>query len=229
MDNLFRFKQFSMHNSRAAMKIGTDGVLLGAAMTLKKEDRKLLDVGTGTGVVSMLAACRLDEAGADWRISALDTDPESVEEAALNFRESPWGGRMEARLLPLQEFGPESKFDCIFSNPPYYDCSLTNPDEREKNARHSCTLSYRDICEFARAYLSTCGRLSLILPSELETILRRTAVSYGLYPFRTVRIRTAAGKKPARILAEFCKEAAGNVSEEEIHVKDNPYTNKFYL
>lgn len=213
------------------MKVGTDGVLLGAAMTLRQTDRQLLDIGTGTGVISMLVACRLEEMGADWHLTAIDIDSESVEEAGLNFRESQWDCRMEARLVPLQKYDsvPDAGFDCIFSNPPFFDSSLTNPDEREKNARHNCTLSYRDICEFAATALSTSGRLSMILPSDTERTLLKTAVSYGLYPFRLARIKTSEKKKAARILAEFCRDVHTGLTEEEIPVNDNEYTTKFYL
>lgn len=230
MDDLFRFKQFSLHNSRSAMKVGTDGVLLGSAMTLLPGDRSLLDVGTGTGVVSMLAACRLAENSRDsWHIDAIDIDPESVAEASLNFSESPWSGQLAAHCEALQKYAPQEPLDCIFSNPPYYDSSLLNPDRRESTARHTITLSYRDLCVFAQAHLSPSGRLSVILPSDCETLLRRTAVSFSLYPFRIVRIRTTARKPVSRIIAEFCRSVNPALAQEEILVNDNKYTDKFYL
>lgn len=254
MDDLFRFRQFRLHNSRSAMKVGTDAVLLGAAMTLLPSDRCLLDVGAGTGVIAMLAACRMAElvpeldsepilrtgtepnAGTSpesnrgsWFIKAIDIDGDSVAEAALNFAESPWKNHLDAECAALQKYAPKEPLDCIFSNPPFFDASLVNPSERESNARHTITLSYRDLCGFAQTHLSPSGRLSAILPSDCELQLRRTAVSYSLYPFRIIRIRTTERKKVSRIIAEFCRTVNPPLVEEEILVKDNIYTNKFYL
>lgn len=238
MDDLFRFRQFSLHNSRSAMKIGTDAVLLGSAMTLLPSDHRLLDVGTGTGVIALLAACRLAELIPEsnqrtspeaWHINAIDIDGESAAEAALNFAESPWKEHLDVECVSLQQYAPKGPLDCIFSNPPFFDASLLNPSERESNARHTITLSYRDLCGFAQTHLSPSGRLSAILPYDCELLLRRTAVSHSLYPFRIIRIRTTERKKVSRIIAEFCRTVNPPLVEEEILVKDNVYTNKFYL
>ena len=104
MDSLFRFRRFSLHNEKSALKVGTDAVLLGAAMTLKAEDRRALDIGTGTGVIALMAAQRAPQL----HIEAIDIDGPSAEEAALNFSESPWPDRLRAtrnstlssRILP---------------------------------------------------------------------------------------------------------------------------------
>ena len=236
MSDIFRFRKFGVHNSASAMKLGTDSVLLGAAMSLESSDRTLLDVGSGTGVIALFAAQRLEELKAgengEYHITAIDIDAPSVEEAALNFRESAWSSHLEARLCPLQDFTPEGKFDCIFSNPPFFEQSLRNPDGRESRARHTDTLSYRDLCGFAREHLSPRGRLSVILPSPTLLQLRRCAVSFGLAPFRIVSIRSREGKPVSRIIAEFApEEAAGRnpVVEEQMTVDPNPLTQKYYL
>ncbi len=218
------------------MKLGTDSVLLGAAMSLESGDRTLLDVGCGTGVIALFAAQRLSELkSADdcgFRITAIDTDAPSVEEASLNFRESEWSSHLQAKLCALQDFHPDEEIDCIFSNPPFFEQSLRNPDERESRARHTDTLSYRDICGFAREHLSPRGRLSVILPSQTVLQLRRCAASYGLVPFRIVSIRSREGKPVSRIIAEFTREQAGvknPLLEEEMTVEPNPLTQKYYL
>lgn len=245
----FRFKQFSVKQDRAALKVGTDAVLLGTLTGLEGltgiesqagldgltgETAELLDIGTGTGVISLIIAQRLAAISRDWHISAIDIDGPSILDAADNFYASPWPEHLQAIHSSLQEFsnlqrtssGPHGTsdlqrvpsghqefsskgFDLIFSNPPFYDDSLRNPDPREANARHSASLSYRDIIAFAAEYLRkpsdnfTGGRLSLILPAEEETRLLRTAASFDLFPFRIVRIRTVEKKKPRRIVAEF--------------------------
>lgn len=230
MEDLFRFKEFSVHNSGVAMKVGTDGVLLGAVMSLDASSRELLDIGTGTGVVSLLAAQRLSELGADsFRITAIDIDGPSARVASLNFSESPWADKLRAVPESLEDFSAGSGagvvFDSIFSNPPYYDESLGNEDRRVNAARHTGSLSYREICEFAADRLKCGGRLSLVLPSSCEKTLRRTAASYGLKASRIVRVRTTARKEPLRIVAEFVKTEALHVKTEALHVKaEAPHT-----
>ena len=216
----FRFKQFTVRQDVSALKVGTDAVLLGAAMTLLPSDRTLLDVGTGTGVIALMAAQRLAVPSAPLAcgsaitstglpdIIAIDIDGPSAAEAAANFAASPWPGMLSARHCSLQDFAPDAPLDVIFSNPPFYDESLRNPDAREAAARHTCSLSYRDLCAFAARHLAPDGRLSLILPAECEAALLRTAVSFGLHPFRILRILTTAGKAPRRIVAGFSRGRA---------------------
>lgn len=202
MADSFKFKQFDVRNEASALKVGTDAVLLGAAMTIRTDDRRLLDIGTGTGVIALMAAQRHPSA----RIDAIDIDSASAEEAALNFAESPWAERLHAQHLSLSAFRPDATFDLVFSNPPYFDESLRNPDPRESEARHTQSLSYRDICAFCAEQLSPEGRLALILPAETEKTLVRTAASFGLYLSRIVRIRTVERKPFKRIIAEFSRE-----------------------
>ena len=274
--SIFRFKRFGVHNDAAAMKVGTDAVLLGAAMTLRPTERRLLDIGTGTGVVALLAAQRLEEMGpgqgsdveqADskpgqgaegqgaqtFKISAIDIDGAAADEAALNFRESPWSANLQALNCALADFTPAERYDHIFSNPPFYDESLRNPDERKSLARHTSLMSWRDICLFAadaeiagltdslrdesgkngsghlRGWLEDDGILSLILPSESEKELLRGAAALGLYPFRTVRIRTSGRKAPKRLLVEFSRRRCAEPLEEEINLQQPNCTAKYYL
>lgn len=234
MDSLFRFRQFEVRNADSAFKVGTDAVLLGASMTLFPSDRLLLDIGTGTGVIALMAAQRTVESGA--LVEAIEIDGPSAAEARINFINSPWADRLSVRNVSLQGFNPGERFNLIFSNPPYFDNSLKNPDPRESVARHTESLSYSDICAFASENLTDFGRLSLVLPAQEEHNLRRTAASFGLFPFRIIRARTTASKAPGRIVAEFSREKT-EMREEEIVLQDgsrrteqfSELTGDFYL
>ena len=271
--SVFRFKQFEVENSASALKVGTDAVLLGAVVGLDRMEgeaapRRILDVGTGTGVIALMLAQRLAKKtgsgeathsqnsdgdvarSATFHIDAIDIDGPSVEEAKLNFSRSPWAEHLASSHCGLAEWdnGP---YDLIISNPPYFENSLRNPDVRESAARHADTLSYRDLCEYAVAGprtdtgrqtasrtqlapadhlpggLSPDGRLAMILPAEQETDLRRTAASFGLYPARTVRIRTTGRKPPKRIVVELSR-ARGPAAEEELVIqKDGEFTPEY--
>ena len=228
----FRFRRFSVANSESAMKVNTDGVLLGALMTLRAADRNCLDVGTGTGTVALMAAQRLYDAGvSDARITAIDIDGPSAREAAMNFAGSPWPDMLEAKHLPLSGLsGPDvpAAFDHIFSNPPYYDLSLQAPDMRRNAARHTDTLSYRELTAFAAEHLAADGILSMILPADSELWLLRHARMNGLQPVRIVRIRTVERKKPSRIVAEFSKRHSGNCLEQLLTLmKDGSFTPEY--
>ena len=210
---VFRFKRFEVVNERSAMKVNTDGVLLGALMTILPTDRTLLDIGTGTGTIALMAAQRLFSCGichadrsAENRVDAIDIDEASAEEAAANFRNSPWSEVLHAYHTSLDDFASDRKYDLVFSNPPYFEDSLNAPEERRNNARHTSTgLSYREILDFASQSLTDNGRVAFVLPAETEAALCRHARMNGLHLFRIVRVRTVPRKEPSRIIAEFSR------------------------
>lgn len=235
---VFKFKKFSVVNERSAMKVNTDGVLLGAAMTIRPEDRTVLDVGTGTGTIALMAAQRLSDlcsCGADGgdglSIHAIDIDEPSASEAEMNFNLSPWSSRMSAHHCSLEEFAQTSamKFDLIFSNPPYFEDSLLAPQERRSNARHTSTgLSYRELLEFAAERLTDDGRLAVVLPAEQEAALTRHARMCGLHMFRIVKVRTVPRKAPGRIIAEFSRFRTDFPAEEVITIQnEGKYTQEY--
>ena len=240
---VFRFKKFEVVNERSAMKVNTDGVLLGASMTILPSDRAMLDVGTGTGTIALMAAQRLSSAILNSstvilnevknpRIDAIDIDEASASEASAIFIKSPWNSFLKAHHLPLEEFAAstETVYDLIFSNPPYFEDSLTAPDERKSTARHTSDgLSYRDIFEFAKDRLSENGRVSLVLPADREAALTRYARMCGLYLFRILRVRTVPRKAPSRIIAEFSRTRCAELSEELLTIQDEGKYTQEYL
>ena len=202
----FRFKRFCIDNTASALKVGTDSVLLGSLMSITGEERRLLDIGTGTGVVAIMAAQRLADAGAAYpEITAIEIDAPSAEEAERNFKGCPWSHMLSARHCALQDFCSPGEFDLIFSNPPYFDESLRNPDPRESRARHTESLSYREVLAYASEKLAPQGRVAMILPAESETAVRRCAAGFDLNTSRVVRIRTTQKKPARRIVVEFTR------------------------
>ena len=239
--SVFRFKKFCVVNDRSAMKVNTDGVLLGALMTIMPTDRNLLDIGTGTGTIALMAAQRLffadtssrEVSAESPRISAIDIDAPSATEAALNFSNSPWADHLQAYNLSLDQYAEslneDGSFDLIFSNPPYFEASLTAPDQRKSTARHTSEgLSYRDILDFASARLSENGRVAFVLPSDQEMQLCRYARMSGLHLFQITRVRTVPRKAPSRIIAQFSRKRCGSPKEELLTIQnEGKYTSEY--
>ncbi|MFR0763893.1 MAG: tRNA1(Val) (adenine(37)-N6)-methyltransferase [Alistipes communis] len=150
---MFRFKRFTIEQDACPMKVGTDGVLLGAWVALGAADRLLLDVGTGTGVIALMLAQRSPAAG----VTALDIDAACAEQARANADRSPWGGRVTTCCAPVQEYRPEEPFDLVVSNPPYYDRSLLPPDAGRTTARHTVALTHGELIAAACRLLAPEG------------------------------------------------------------------------
>ena len=229
--SIFRFKKFSVVNERSAMKVNTDGVLLGAVMTVLPSDRRLLDIGTGTGTIAMMAAQRLADISSEpFVVEAIDIDKDSADEAAANFKNSPWSSSLQICHASLDDFTPETgEYDLIFSNPPYFEDSLTAPDQRKSTARHTSDgLSYRDIFEFADKNLTASGRVAFVLPLDQEQALCRYGRMCGLHLFRITRVRTVPRKSPTRMIAEFSRSRCENPEDITLTIQsEGRYTQEY--
>ncbi len=159
---MFRFKRFAINQDRTAMKVGTDGVLLGAWTALNGDEKRILDIGTGTGVIALMLAQRADCESV--KIDAVETDLNSAEQAGENISESPWASQITLHHIDIQSFENDKKYDLIVSNPPYFVGSLLSPDESRTTARHTTELSFSDLVESVVRLLKPSGRFSLILP-----------------------------------------------------------------
>ena len=187
----FTFKQFTIRHDRCAMKVGTDGVLLGA-WTNVNHSHRLLDIGTGTGLIALMLAQRCPQAF----ITAIDIDAEAVEQARENTLSSPWKDRVEVLLQDICTFPANQQFDTIVSNPPYFIDSLKCPDNQRNTARHTDTLDAARLLESVARLLTDDGRFSIILPAEQTDLLIQTAHSQGLYPSRQTAVITRPGLPP---------------------------------
>ena len=228
----FTFKQFTIRHDRCAMKVGTDGVLLGA-WTDVSHSYRLLDIGTGTGLIALMLAQRCPKAS----ITAIDIDAEAVEQARENVLLSPWSDRVEVALQDICKYLTDKHFDTIVSNPPYFIDSLKCPNDQRNTARHTDTLDAERLLESVARLLTDDGRFSIILPAEQTDLLIQTAYAQGLYPSRQTAVITRPGLSPKRILMEFQKTKEAFQPDEliielERHVYSEGYialTKDFYL
>ena len=157
MKNRFDFKQFSICQDQCAMKVGTDGVLLGA---WADGGRRILDIGTGTGIIALMMAQRFPDAAID----AIEIDHDACRQAAGNIAATPFADRIRIHECPIQHFQPTMRYDVIVSNPPYFINSMKNPDKKRATARHTDTLSPRDLFMAAEKMLDENGIFSIIIP-----------------------------------------------------------------
>ena len=228
----FSFKQFTVYHDRCAMKVGTDGVLLGAWTDLS-QSHHILDIGTGTGLIALMMAQRSPEA----QITAIDLDAEAVNQAQENIQHSPWKDRVDAVLQDVCTYSSDEKFDTIVSNPPYFIDSLKCPDNQRNTARHTDTLDAQRLLEKVAELLTPEGRFSIILPADQTDDLFRIAEAQGLHPTRWTKVITRPGLPPKRSLIEFQKKALPIQTNElvielERHVYSKEYielTREYYL
>ncbi len=177
------------------MKVGTDGVLLGAwtpiAFSIQHSGFSILDVGTGSGLIARMLMQRCPEA----EVEGIDIDEAAVEQAREN--------GVKAFVSSLQEW--QGTYDLIVSNPPYFQNSLKNPDKGRQTARHTDTLSYEELIEHSARLLTEDGQLALILPAEAENEIRQLAGAEGLYLARVTRVYSKESKPARRVLLCFAK------------------------
>ncbi len=211
----FRFKQFEVNDSECAMKVGTDGVLLGAwAEPNCDTPCTILDVGSGCGLISLMLAQRFDTA----TITGIDIDHSAVEQSRVNYANSPFADRLQAQCIPLQQYRPEypTTFDLIVSNPPFFQESLHCPDAKRTMARHTSALSYEEILLHAARLLTQHGSLQLILPAAEENDIVRSAIQQNFYLQRICRVRGRANKPYKRILLDFSHTKTNTPIESEL-------------
>ncbi|MBQ0119207.1 MAG: methyltransferase [Bacteroidales bacterium] len=210
----FRFKQFTVWHDRCAMKVGTDGVLLGAwafrdwfnQEPSPTESIHILDIGTGTGLIALMMAQRCSHYS-DFHIVGIDIDPASIQQAETNFAASPWSNHLRCEQVALQALHTGT-FNLIVSNPPYFVDSLRNPDTARRTARHTDTLSYHELLDGIAARLSEHGLAALILPAETEHEVLSLAAERHLYPTRLTRVCSKPDCPPIRILLQLTPQSS---------------------
>lgn len=207
-NNYFQFKQFTVMQEWSAMKVGTDGVLLGAWADPGNASR-ILDVGTGTGLIALMLAQRSAA-----NITAIEIEKNAAEEARQNAAASPWGERVEVLNISFREFTAtvQSGFDLIVSNPPFFSNDQKAPDHRRTLARHNDRLPFEELIRGAVRLLNANGRLAVILPSGTGDLFEKLSSEHGLFLLKKTEIKPKPSKKVNRVLLEFGKQKAARVT-----------------
>lgn len=205
------------------MKVGTDGVLLGAWCPVEGM-RRVLDVGTGCGVIALMVAQRNHTA----LIDAIDIDHDAIEEATINFAASPWSERLTAIEADFNDMTSHDRYDMIVSNPPYFTDSLLPPDAARTIARHTESLSYRQLIEGAAQQLTDEGILALISPTDAESIIIEAA-AFASLPVRNItRIIPVEGGPAKRILWQLSRrDMAYHEDDLIIARRDGTFTSEY--
>ncbi len=220
--SVFRFKEFSVIQDRSAMKVGTDAMLLGSFIQPNQKGN-CLEIGTGTGVISLMIVQRSPEI----KITALDIDFESIEEAIQNFTNSPWKDRVEGVLCDFLDYSTSERFDLIVSNPPYFENGLLNESKRKASSRHEASLPLINLFQKSKELLTKKGEFVLILPAQSASKWIDNALKMNFFCFKEI---TVYGKPnlPKRSILFFSKENK-EIMNEELIIRnlDNKYTEEY--
>lgn len=199
-NNYFSFKQFTIYQDKSAFKVGTDGVLLGACANLENV-KSILDIGSGTGLISIMLAQRCDA-----EITALEPDRKSFDQTCENVNRCDWHNRIKVVNSDLQNFNPDQgKFDLIVTNPPYFSDSLKSPDPRKSAACHNNSLTTEALLEGVIKFLKEDGLLQLIMPYVEGTVFIADANKYGLFCNSTLKIKPLPTSEIRRMILTFSR------------------------
>ena len=218
----FQFKQFTVRHDRCAMKVGTDGVLLGAWAPLPASGHGL-DIGTGTGLVALMAAQR----AAAMQFTGIDIDKTAVAQARENVAASPFASRVHIEQCAVQDFRPGHLFQAILCNPPFFEESLLPPDAGRMAARHARLLTFQQLAESAARLLSADGLFSVVLPTAAIPTFRALCFDQGLHLRRRCDVCTTAAKAPKRTLACFSRTAIEPIAETLVLQQGNARTKAY--
>ena len=210
-NDYFKFKQFTIRQDRCAMKVGTDGTLLGAWASAPNGPCRILDVGTGTGLIALMMAQRFPQS----TIIGIDIDNDAVTQAIENVKASPFANQIQILKCDIADF-QEKMFDVIVSNPPFFISSLECPDDKRTTARHTKSLSYETLMRSSARLLDDKGHLSVIVPTDYCSRLVSEASLNGFNVSRKYLVKTSPRKPSKRCLIEFVKYTVNQFDTKEI-------------
>jgi len=223
----FTFKQFSIEQDKTAMKVGTDGVLLGAWAPVNHNPFSILDIGAGTGIIALMLAQRTSAE----QIDALEIDEEAYEQAVDNFENSPWGDRLFCFHAGLDEFieEPEDEYDLIVSNPPFYAEDYKTENDQRDLARFQDAMPFEELIEAADLLLSENGIFAVILPFKEEQKFISLAKEFELYPTKITHVKGTTKSEIKRSLLAFSRNEnqVFDIDELIIEIDRHVYTPEY--
>jgi tRNA1Val (adenine37-N6)-methyltransferase len=224
--SIFKFKQFHVNQNQCAMKIGTDGVLLGAWTPLINNPLNVLDIGAGTGILSLMLAQRSYAE----QIDAIEIDENAYEQCVENFEASPWGDQLFCFHAGLDEFvdEPEDEYDLIISNPPFYSEDFKTDDSQRDLARFQDALPFEELIEAAALLLSDNGIFSVIIPFKEEAKFVSMCKELELFPLKITRVKGTPTSEIKRSLLAFSRiEQTPLIDELTIEISRHHYTPEY--
>ncbi|QYS89894.1 tRNA1(Val) (adenine(37)-N6)-methyltransferase [Flavobacterium davisii] len=209
---MFQFKQFAIQQDRCAMKVGTDGVLLGAWTPLINNPYSILDIGSGSGLIALMLAQRSQAE----QIDAIEIDDEAYEQCVDNFEQSPWNDRLYCYHAGLDEFVDEidEVYDLIVSNPPFYTTNYKSNKESRDRARFEDSLPFEELIEAVDFFLSEQGIFTLIIPFTEEDKIKDLCNERSLFPLRITRVKGNPESEIKRSLMSFTRIAQTPIIDE---------------
>lgn len=229
MSTLFKFKEFSIHQDKTAMKIGTDAVLLGAWVFLENEIDSILDVGSGTGIIALMLAQR----SFALTIDAVEIDNDAYEQTVTNFENSNWGDRLYCYHSSFQNFAEEiaeedETYDLIISNPPFYTDEFESENDARNKARFTSSLSFNELLKGVSKILSKKGKFAVIIPFKEEQVFVELAKENNLFLNRVCHVKGNPSSAFKRSLLEFSFEDKKLIKENlTIEIKRHQYTDEY--
>ena len=212
----FTFKHFRINQDRCAMKVGTDGCLLGAWADISNSKR-ILDVGCGSGLIAIMVAQRSNAT-----VTGIEIDPDAAAQASENVSNSPWNDRVEIICCDASNYNSDEKFDAIISNPPFFSNSLRCPAKERTLARHNDTLSATNMFTLAKSLLADNGTLSVVIPCDTLQEWSDEALFKGFSIQRMTTVRTLPHKPAKRALVEFTKGTCHKPVNNEFTLEEKP-------
>ena len=226
-NNYFRFRQFTVFQDECAMKVCTDACLFGAWVVSIVRNRymNILDVGTGTGLLSLMIA-----QATEGRIDAVEIDGQAVVQAKKNFCSSPWPERLFLHHQPVQFFNGSTKYDLVVANPPFYETDLKSPDERRNDALHSSSLTIAGLVPLVKSFMADEGKFAILLPSKRTDEFEQLAALSGFAILHKAVVRQTPRHAPFRAMYIVKDAGGGEPAEyEEMTIKEHDrYTERFH-
>lgn len=223
-NSYFQFKQFRVEQDRCGMKVSTDACIQGAFTTYPGAKR-ILDIGSGTGLLALMLAQRHPEA----RIDAIEIEPHAFAQASGNIAASPWANRIKIHHLPVQAYAPPVPYYLIIANPPFYPKHLPSPDQQRRQAHHNDSLSFNELASTCKRLLAAEGLCSMLLPPRQAAEFSALAEQQGLFMVQELEIRESAAHQPHRKIQLYRHQQADSPLTEMLTIRgaDKAYSQAF--